>query len=152
MPKKSSSSATADRSAPRTPDLTSIGEGVYARQSRRVFRMYVLRPGAGERYYLRMMLSHLPAAPLNERDCSAHQDQRIQDAWKAYRSGPDGEHVDSFQQAAHAHGIAGGAAEAIQCFEELANSRHGDKGRMLRQLFVTHSASLAHKVTHSRAQ
>ena len=84
-----------------------------------------------------MMLSHLPAAPLNERACSAHQDQRIQDAWKEYRTGPGGVHVDSFQQAAHAHGIAGGVAEAIQCFEELANSRHGDKGRMLRQLFVT---------------
>ena len=61
--KRGGSALSADKQKHGTRDFTNAKNTVYSRQTRKVWRLYVLYPGSGEAYYLRMLLNSIPSPP-----------------------------------------------------------------------------------------
>jgi hypothetical protein len=110
---------------------------IYERTGRKIHRMWVKRPSAGEDYYLRLLLGNFPSPIVPDhivdevRLLGNGNDGVLQWAWNALKHG-----CDSFQERARQGGLLADQNEYTQCFTDAIRVQM-ITGRHARQLFVT---------------
>jgi hypothetical protein len=108
---------------------------IYPRATRKVHRMWVKRPSAGEDYYLRLLLGNTPSVvvPVANATDALSNDEVLSWAWNTFR----GSGCNSFQARVDKLGLLTGENEYIECFTEAITGDELVTGKQARQLFVT---------------